>query len=400
MDATEAARFSARQAAEQLGEASAVLVFLFFADRHIADAPLVLAAVREVFGSPRSGVQIVGMSVEGVIGGESELERVPGVSVLAIAGDAIRARVQSLDDMPSLQDSDQVGEFLDLDDDARAIFLFADPFSVPITTLLPALAGARPAAQGPDAIPILGGMASGATKPGANAIVLGPDRIASTGGVIVTLSGPVRVDPVVSQGCRPFGPTLVVTDAKNQLVRTLGGHPALQTLEGAIQGLDEPDRSLLSRGVYVGRAATEYKDRFGRGDFLIRKVVGVEKTTGALAVEDLMRTGQTVQFHLRDARTADEDLAMLLDGQKLYERPEGVLLLTCNGRGTRLFDEPNHDATAVTRAFESVGAEASGESTQPVPLAGCFAAGEIGPVGDGVFLHGQSACLAIFRRPS
>jgi small ligand-binding sensory domain FIST len=26
-----------------------------------------------------------------------------------------------------------------------------------------------------------------------------------------------------------------------------------------------------------------------------------------------------------------------------------------------------------------------------------FAAGEIGPIGDGVFLHGQTACVAVFR---
>ncbi|MBL8991236.1 MAG: hypothetical protein JNJ48_06615, partial [Phycisphaerae bacterium] len=32
-----------------------------------------------------------------------------------------------------------------------------------------------------------------------------------------------------------------------------------------------------------------------------------------------------------------------------------------------------------------------------VPLGGFFAAGEIGPVGDGVFLHGHTACAAVFR---
>ena len=35
----------------------------------------------------------------------------------------------------------------------------------------------------------------------------------------------------------------------------------------------------------------------------------------------------------------------------------------------------------------------------PVPLAGFFANGEIGPIGDEGFVHGQTACLALFRDP-
>ena len=99
---------------------------------------------------------------------------------------------------------------------------------------------------------------------------------------------------------------------------------------------------------------------------------------------------------------------MLLDAQQLHEPPAGVLVITCNGRGTRLFDRPDHDAGAVARAFRhaaggesiaKVGQEivSDGPTAGQPPVAGFFAAGEIGPVGDESFVHGHTACLALFR---
>jgi small ligand-binding sensory domain FIST len=296
----------------------------------------------------------------------------------------------------------------------RATFLFADPFSVAMNALLPALDRARTAAAPGGAEPgaMIGGLASASPRAGGNALML-DDEILNAGAVGVSLSGPVRIDTVVSQGCRPFGRPVVVTGVRGQIVTTLGSRPALEVLQGMIEELDESSRELLKKGVFLGRVVNEYKDRFGRGDFLVRNVIGGEEKTGSIAVADLLRVGQTVQFHLRDATTADEDLALLLDGQKLYGPPAGAMLFTCNGRGKRLFGEPNHDAAAVSRAFalaepgeqlakagrKVAPAPVSGEpgAVPAIPLAGFFAAGEIGPVGDGVFLHGQTAALALFR---
>jgi small ligand-binding sensory domain FIST len=67
------------------------------------------------------------------------------------------------------------------------------------------------------------------------------------------------------------------------------------------------------------------------------------------------------------------------------KRPAGALLFTCNGRGTRLFDRPNHD-TSVLRA--EAGA---------IPVAGLFAQGEIGPVSGQNSLHGFTASVVLFE---
>ena len=72
---------------------------------------------------------------------------------------------------------------------------------------------------------------------------------------------------------------------------------------------------------------------------------------GAIAMGDYVRVGQTVQFHVRDAATADEDLRCDARAQRQRrDPPAGALLFSCNGRGTRLFDAPCHDIDVARRA--------------------------------------------------
>src|SRR5690606_29896913 len=112
----------------------------------------------------------------------------------------------------------------------RATFLFADPFTVPVNHLLPAIARARTI---PDPLtaagvapppagtltgderpaPVLGGMAVAARTPGGSVLILN-DRLLRPGGVGVSLGGAIRIDSLVSQGCKPIGPTFVVTGVR------------------------------------------------------------------------------------------------------------------------------------------------------------------------------------------
>jgi small ligand-binding sensory domain FIST len=135
-------------------------------------------------------------------------------------------------------------------------------------------------------------------------------------------------------------------------------------------------------------AINEYKDEFKRGDFLVRGLMGVDQDSGGLAIGDHARAGQTIQFHVRDAASADEDLRELLAARNGQSTPAGALLFSCNGRGTRMFPTPDHDAS-VTR-----------EVLSGVPLAGFFAMGELGPVGGKSFMHGHTASLALFSEAS
>ncbi len=137
-------------------------------------------------------------------------------------------------------------------------------------------------------------------------------------------------------------------------------------------------------GLHIGRVINEYQEAFGRGDFLVRNVIGADES-GSIAITDQIRIGVTVQFHVRDAETADEDLRSLLAELEGDTHYEGALLFTCNGRGTRLFSKPDHDVQALRDALG------------PLPVAGFFAMGELGPVGGQNFVHGFTASIALFE---
>ena len=122
------------------------------------------------------------------------------------------------------------------------------------------------------------------------------------------------------------------------------------------------------------------------GGFLIRGLTRVDAEEGSIAINDQVQAGRTVQFHARDGATASAEMDSILGlASGMIPDPAGALLFSCNGRGQRLFDVPHHDAAALARQVANV------------PLAGFFAAGELGPVGGQNFLHGFTASIALFE---
>jgi small ligand-binding sensory domain FIST len=233
---------------------------------------------------------------------------------------------------------------------------------------------------------VVGGMASGLRGPGQCHLLLG-EGVVNRGAVGVLLEGDVKARSIVSQGCRPIGTHLVITKARENVILELSGKPPLQHLENLREQMTPQERELMRRGLHVGRVINEYQGEFQRGDFLIRNLIGLDTGSGAIAITDRVRVGQTVQFQVRDAVSADEDLHALLqlDLSAHEVPPAGALLFTCNGRGTRLFPQPNHDAQAIR---QEAGA---------IPLAGFFAQGELGTVGGQNFIHGYTASVVLFE---
>ena len=238
--------------------------------------------------------------------------------------------------------------------------------------------------------PAIGGVASGGADLGENRLVLN-DEVFHTGIVGVVVWGAISIRTVVSQGCKPIGDRYVVTKAERNIIYELGGAPTLERLQTILQGLGADEARQAAMALQVGVAFDEHRERLDRGDFLIRGLLGADQQSGGVAVSDLVKEGQTVQFHVRDAQSASEELNLLLAKDRVdfpKEVPKGALLFSCNGRGRRFFAEPHHDISAVQKRVGSI------------PVAGFFAAGEIGPVGGQNFIHGYTASVALFSEPT
>ncbi|MFK7884922.1 MAG: FIST N-terminal domain-containing protein [Phycisphaerales bacterium] len=401
---------AADELAERIALESPDLVMLFATPEHSGRMGMIEDRVRTRTGARH----VIAVTGQGVMGGASERERSPGLSGMAMRLPGVNVRPFWIEPPvsgdPPEQRAASLGEQIGAGDDLRASFVFADPFSVPLVHLIPDLSAARThrtdsRGNGEPIGVILGGLASAGTSPKSNTLVC-DGQVRNAGAMGVSLSGPVRVDSVVSQGCRPFGARMVITKARGNLILELGGEPAIEAVRDAVRTLSDDDRKLLGGAMLIGRVIDDRKKHLGRGDYLVRGVLGADEESGAVAVGDLVRAGQSVRLHLHDAQTAREDLSLLLDGQRLYGRPAGTLVFSCTGRGEKLFGDAGHDAAAVSLAFEprpdgptaaKTGQEVVGGAG--VPLAGFFAAGEIGPIGQQIYHHGHTAAVAVIRNP-
>ena len=375
-DPGEAATRAVAQATEALGDASPSLAVLFASAHFLAVAADLVAATSNALGK----LPLIGCVGEAVAGGAREVESEPAVSLWLGAGlGPVETFAMEYIRTPS---GGAYGGYLFPREPNGAHLLICDPFTFPADGLLTHLNEQVPGAM------VMGGMASAALAPRQSRLFL-DDRVLSAGAVGVHLPN-AEVHPLVAQGCRPIGDAYIITRADGHLIHELGGRPPLVRLREMAAALPSRDQELLAQGLQLGVVIDEYRAEPGQGDFLIRGVVGADADSGAIAVGDQIQVGQTVQFHVRDAQSADEDLRRALERESAAlggRRPAGALLFTCNGRGSRLFTEPDHDAGLIAATLGDI------------PLAGFFCAGELGPVGGQNFLHTFTASIALFPDP-
>lgn len=346
------------------------LAFLFLTPHHLEGAAGAVHKLMEEL-APRT---LLGCVAEGILAGETELEQGPALAVWA--GSLPGAEVELFH--ASAAETEEGIEIVDFPDPeaARLVTLLVDPFTFPADQLLSRMNEEHPG------LPVVGGIAAGGGRPGAQALIANED-VYDEGAVGALISG-IPVATIVSQGCSPIGHDAVVTQAEGNVVYELAGQPALERLRTEVEALPPDRRRLAAEGILVGIVIDENRAEYRRGDYLMRGLLGADQESGAIALGQQVRVGQTLRFHVRDASSADEDLTESLAAALAGSVASGALVFTCNGRGTRMFQEPDHDARAVARALASPA------------LGGIFCAGEIGPVGNAVFLHGFTATMAIF----
>ena len=372
-DTRAAAEDVAARVRDGLAGAPADLAFLFLSPEHVTDAEDAAAAVASVL-EPGA---LAGSTGEAVIGTARELEGVPAMSLLATSLPGGRASVHHLTvrdtgDGPAVEVPASLTP-----SSGEPMLLLADPYTFPADAFLDGVSARFGGAVA------VGGLASGGNGPGGHALVCGR-RVMRHGAVVVVVEGGVRLRAVVSQGCAPVGPEMVITSADGNIIHELAGRPAYERLTEMVAGLDDHGRDLVQHGLLAGLVIDENQADYGADDYLMRAVMGGDADQGTLAVGDVVRVGQTFRFHVRDAESADAGLRAALRVHAAEgERPQAALLFACNGRGTNMYAEADHDAVAVA------------DELGPIPLAGMFCSGEIGPVGGQTFLHGFTATMAL-----
>lgn len=366
-------RVAAEAARAGLGDDARVdLAVVFASGGHLAAPEAVLEGVLDVLAPD----QLIGCGASGVVAGARELESETAVTVWAASfSDGGQAQVFHV---RGDEEADIAGGLPALDG-ASGLILLPDPYSFATDVALGVLAERGPG------VPVLGGLSSARTLEGAGALFLN-DAVLEDGAVGAVLSG-VELLPCVSQGAAPLGPELTITRAEGHVIFELAGQPALTKLKDVFEHMSEREQGLIRGGLLVGLVAAAGKPDYELGDFLVRGVLGADEQSGAISVGATVSEGQILRLHARDAATASHDLheALALRRDALGEHgAAGALLFTCNGRGHGMFGRPDHDALAMAAALDGA------------PVAGFFAAGEIGPVGAGTFLHGFTATAAVF----
>lgn len=352
------------------------VAFLFVSPAYGGATAEAGARLRERLGARR----LIGSTAIGVLETSGETERGPALAVLAGSIPGVRLQPFELrhDELLTMNDPRELRAALRVPESERPLFvLLTDPFTLDADLALQRLE------QGYEGARTIGGLVSGGTRPGTHMLFL-DDDVAHFGAVGLAISG-ARVRTVVSQGCRPVGRRFVITRADRNKVLALSGRPALAAIQDTVSGLPDGDRELARTSLLIGRAAHEARERFDRGDFVVRTLMGVIPEEDAVVVGDKVRVGQTVQLQLRDGSTAAEDLDAALAAAITPEAPaRAALVFSCAGRGRHLFGVPDHDMGALRR------------HAGDIPAAGLFCNGEIGDVGGRSFVHGFTVAAALF----
>ena len=378
-DWQEALERAIQEACADSGAAGTADLTLLFASADYAEN--LESMVRRAQSATGAAV-LAGCSGQGIIGPEREIEGEPAVSLLnlRLPGATLMVSHISQEHVAAFEGAEDWQRHTSVDPhQVNAWLMFADPFHLDVESLLDGFSAAYPG------VPIIGGLSSAAAHPHQTFVFLNGE-VHSEGAVVVALGGAYTLKTVVSQGCDPIGEPWIITSANGSIIHTISQRPAYEVLVETVRSLPEDKQQRAARNLLVGLAMDEYKEEFGRGDFLIRGLMGADQNSGAIAIGAHPRVGQTIQFQIRDAAAADEDLRQLLTEAREAlggAQPVGAVLCSCNGRGEGLFGFPDHDARSLAQQLGAV------------PVAGFFCNGEIGPVGKDIFLHGFTASLGL-----
>ncbi len=323
--------------------------------------------------------ELIGCSGMSVLTSGGEFEEEPAIAVMVLRSEQLSAVSFSAKGTES-EVSEQIQENIKsaMQDDSLLI-IFPDIRAVNPAELV------KQIGRDGTALPVVGAAVSGDAT-GAE-MYHWKDAQATEGGATgVLLSGNFNTEIGVAQGCQPIGKPREVTKADGQIIFELDGEPALENFKGTLQLLTQEDIRRSGGTVFVGIAMDDTNKNPTRGDFLIRNLVGISEEHAALAISEEVKTGQLVQFHLRNPAAAAEEIQAIVAqlAEKTREQsPAFGLYFNCLGRGKGLYGVTNHDINIIQNQFPGL------------PVIGFFGNSEFAPIGGHNFAHAYTGVFVL-----
>lgn len=353
-------REAANACLAQLGQGAASLGFLYVTDLladHLGD---ILALFRKKTGVPH-WVGTVGIGVCAT--GREYLDK---AAMAAMVGDFEPDSFHVFSGVASTADVDNVALKCGGAAPNFAI-VHADPYNRHIAELVTRLAGRVESGF------LVGGLTSSRRQ---NLQVA--DGVVEGGLSGVSFADSITVATRLTQGCSPIGPKHVVTACQQNVVISLDDRPALEVFKEDIGEALARDLNRVGGVIFAGLPIAGSDT----GDYLVRNLVGIDPANRLIAIGELVQPGAGILFCRRDSKTANEDMARMLENirQGMYSRPRGGIYYSCLGRGASLFG-PDSDELRMIR-------DALGD----FPLVGFFCNGEISHNR----LYGYTGVLTVF----
>ena len=360
-EAVAAARAAARGALERSGAARADWGLVFITAAHRPRFAEMLAAIQKTLGTDL----IAGCSATGVLSGSEEVEARPGVVVLSVASDRLRGDTLYApigDGEPRAAARDLARQLAGRS--GGLLVLLPDPLAARPDHLLHELGRAAPGFEA------IGAAASGDPAVRGTFQFYGRN-VASRALAGLHLSGDLSRTIGVTQGCQPLGPQVRITGGDGNVILEVDGRPVLEVLRSRLPGPLAGSLERLGGHLFVGLPPDPNQDTIAPGEYLVRHLVGVDESRGALIVAATVRANEPLHFVLRDPQAARDDLKEMLKRVASAAAPETRrfgLYFNCAGRGTSLYGMPGIDTAYISSALGDL------------PIAGFFGNAEIAPL--------------------
>ncbi len=324
---------------------------------------------------------VVGCSGSGVIGNGRELEQGAGLSILAVNCNKDRIRPFSFTDKQACDRDATPETMLDVvgvdstECEGGSMLIFIDPLTVSTDYSLSMLDSAYPQVNK------FGALVSGGLEYGDNGMFAG-DEVKRQGAVGLLFAPDFQFDTIVSDSQTPIGSPMVITVSNRNVIHRLNDRAPMQVLEELHRNADSQRQRMISQTLVAGIESDRFSySSTGMYDFVMRNIMGMDESTAAIAIGDLVEDGQAFQFHVRDPMRAERELRINLEDylEKCRHEnrfPDAALCFNSITRGTRMFDQRDHDAGIIR---EHIG---------DTPVAGFFSNGEISSRRGGLMLEG------------